>query len=154
MAMPQNHKTAKRHLTKNEFKLFQNSLPKNLHGLSERRVKIAHKNTQDLIKKYRKGLKSAATESKQEKINMRLRNLEQILDRYSRNMKTANAAEESSGRRSLTDQPKMRLNRRRGGAEQGRLYMERNKIYPMHHEEPHVEAKSIKAKSKRKKRTH
>ena len=154
MAMPQNHKTAKRHLTKNEFKLFQNSLPKNLHGLSERRVKIAHKNTQSLIKKYRKGLKSA-TDSKQEKINMRLRNLEQILDRYSRNLKTAGSSDESPGRRSLTDQPKMRLNRRRGGAEQERLYMERNKIYPMRHEEPHVEAKSIKkAKPKRKKRTH
>ena len=145
MAMPQNHKTAKRHLTKSEFKLFQNSLPKNISGMTERRVKSAHKNTQALIKKYRKGLKKAS-ETKQEKINLRLKNLEQTLDRYSRNLKSHAADNEAENRRSITDQTKLRL--KGGGSRQQRLYRERNNIYPMGADEPHIAERPLREKAK------
>ena len=146
MAMPQNHKTAKRHLTKSEFKLFQNSLPKNITGLNPRRVKSAHKNTLELIKKYRKGLKNAS-EAKSEKINLRLKNLEQVLDRYSRNMKNQNEESDVEGRRALTGQAKMRL-RGDGGSRQQRLHMERNKISPMNAGEGYIAEKPLRTKTK------
>jgi hypothetical protein len=123
--------------------------------LTERRIKIAHKHTQQLVRKYRQGL-SKASQERQQILNFRLGNLEKTLARYSKTLKASSAkvARKTEGKEhhSLTGQPKMRLNRR-GTSAQDFRYMERNNIFPMRKEEPHITAKKA-APRRKKKRAH
>lgn len=96
-------------LTKSEFKLFSESLPKELKNLSEKRIGSALIKSEELVAKYRLASKKASPE-RRKLIEFRLANMQKARDRY---YKKANgrirAKPSTKEKRSLTEQQKMKV---------------------------------------------
>lgn len=110
------HSSAKKNLTKSEFKLFEQSFPKELKKISPLRAKKAHRKTAELVKKYRASAQKARDGKALRTLELRLKNLEKALDRYSNSLhkerRQKSASEPRRERKSLTAQPKMHLDRK------------------------------------------
>jgi hypothetical protein len=96
-------------LTKSEFKLFSESLPKELKNLSEKRIGSALHKSEELVAKYRLASKKASPE-RRKLIEFRLQNMQKVRDRY---YKKANGRirpkPSTKEKHSLTEQPKMKV---------------------------------------------
>lgn len=96
-------------LTKSEFKLFSESLPKELKNLSEERIGSALTKSEELVAKYRLASKKASPE-RRKLIEFRLANMQKARDRYYKKANGRIRAKPSTRERhSLTEQPKMRV---------------------------------------------
>lgn len=96
-------------LTKSEFKLFSQSLPKELKNLSEKRIGSALHKSEELVAKYRLASKKASPE-RRKLMEFRLLNMQKARDRYYKKANGRIRAKPSlRAKRSLTDQPKMKV---------------------------------------------
>jgi hypothetical protein len=96
-------------LTKSEFKLFSQSLPKELKNLSEKRIGSALNQSEELVAKYRLASKKASPE-RRKLMEFRLQNMQKARDRY---FKKANGRirpkPSKKEKHSMTEQPKMKV---------------------------------------------
>ncbi|MFM6928276.1 MAG: hypothetical protein ACKOX6_07415 [Bdellovibrio sp.] len=110
------HASARKNLTKSEFKLFEQSFPKELKKISPLRAKKAHRKTAELVKKYRASAQKAKDQKRQRMLGFRLKSLEKTLDRYSNSINkerlAAHKAKALRPKKSLTAQPKMHVERK------------------------------------------
>ncbi|MGE5086739.1 MAG: hypothetical protein ACM3MG_10595 [Bacillota bacterium] len=110
------HANARKNLTKSEFKLFEQSFPKELKKISPLRAKKAHRKTAELVKKYRASTKMAQDPVRQRLLSFRLKSLEKTLTRYSESINKersdAHKAKSKRPQKSLTAQPKMHVERK------------------------------------------
>lgn len=96
-------------LTKSEFALFSQSLPKEMKNLSEKRIGSALKRSEDLVAKYTKAAKKASPE-KRKLIEFRLQNLQKARDRFFKKANgRARPVPAKKEKYSLTEQPKMKV---------------------------------------------
>lgn len=110
------HASARKNLTKSEFKLFEQSFPKELKKISPLRAKKAHRKTAELVKKYRASAQKAKDRKRQRMLSFRLKSLEKTLTRYSNSINkerlAAHKAKSQRPKKSLTAQSKMHVERK------------------------------------------
>ena len=112
------HVKQRNSLTKSEFKLFNDSLPRTAKTLTRARVNSALKRTQDLIRKYQKMSRAKGTSDKKIAVlEYRLKTLHTIRTRYAHSLDRLDKREMAKMRpakvkqkRALTEQPKMHVN--------------------------------------------
>jgi phage shock protein A len=137
------HASEKKNLSKVEFKLYSQSLPSELRKIPAEKIRKARAKTLSLVKKYRKSASAAKTvEDKKlaRKVGIRLRSMEKTLDRYSKHLSKARKAKRkvmARPKKALTEQRKMRLNRKDDPAlefkmKAKRTRYERDTIDPRH----------------------
>ncbi|WP_413575839.1 hypothetical protein ACLVWU_15810 [Bdellovibrio sp. HCB290] len=109
-------KAAQKRLTKAEFKLFSQGQATDLKKVPRERVKKARARTVELIKRHRKSVRAKSDDrAAAREMNFRLRSMEKTLDRFDRVLNKERLekrkARAARPRKSLTEQPKMHLNR-------------------------------------------
>ena len=108
---PSTRQVTKKKMTKAEFKLISESLPKEIKNLSEKRIHSALEKSEELVAKYRLASRKASP-TRSKLIAFRLSTLQKARDRYYKKATGRVRAKPSTREKhSLTEQPKMRLQR-------------------------------------------
>jgi hypothetical protein len=106
---PTRQSSTQKKLTKAEFKLFSQSLPKELKNLSEKRIGSALHKSEELVAKYRLASRKASPE-RRKLMEFRLQYMQKVRDRYFKKANGRSRPKPSTREhRSLTEQPKMRV---------------------------------------------
>lgn len=140
----------RKNLTKAEFKLFNQSSPKELKNISRRSLNSAMMQTEKLLRKYRTS-KSPKNEEKARLVEFRLKSLTKVRARLSKKMQSMDKVKAKpavKAKHSLTAQRKMRVDLK-DSPRNNFIYKDQKKMYSKHTKEETPDLAAGRRMSKR-----
>ncbi|HEX7675354.1 MAG TPA: hypothetical protein VF412_14360 [Bdellovibrio sp.] len=140
----------RKNLTKAEFKLFNQSSPKELKNISRRSLNSAMLQTEKLLRKYRTS-KNAKSEEKARLLEFRLKSLTKVRARFAKKMQSMDKVKAKpaiKAKRSLTPQPKMKVELK-DTPRNNFIYKDQKKQYSKHAKEETLDLAAGRRMSKR-----